>query len=59
MASPIFSKLRMNEYFVELDRKFTNELRGSALDVDIYSNNVNNETDAEHMEVVPLLYLSL
>jgi len=50
LASPIFSKLRMNEYFVELDRKFTNEMRGSALDVDIYSNNVNNETDAEHME---------
>lgn len=50
LSSPIFEKLRMNEYFVELDRKFSNELRGSALDVDIYANNVKNETDAEHME---------
>jgi len=50
LSSPIFEKLRMNEYFVELDRKFSNELRGSALDVDIFANNVKNETDAEHME---------
>ena len=50
MASPVFQKISMDEYFVELDRKFAHEMRGSALAVDIYANNVRNDRDAEHME---------
>ena len=34
----------MGEYFVELDKKFTNEYRGSAVDVDIFANNVKTDS---------------
>jgi hypothetical protein len=41
----------LGEYFVELDRKFGNEYRGAAVDIDIFANNVQSSTDAEQMEV--------
>ena len=37
LASPIFEKLKLGEYFVELDKKFSSEYRGSAVDVDIFA----------------------
>jgi len=50
LKAPIFQKIRMGEYFVELDKKFSNEFRGSAVDVDIFANNVKSDSQAEHME---------
>ncbi|XP_023344231.1 uncharacterized protein LOC111713584 [Eurytemora carolleeae] len=50
LQAPVFSKIKMGEYFVELDKKFANEYRGSAVDVDIFANNVKTDTQAEHME---------
>lgn len=38
LAAPIFAKVEMHKYFLELDRQFTREGRGSAVDVDIFSN---------------------
>ena len=37
LSSPVFQKIRLGEYFVELDRKFSEEYRGSAIDVDIFA----------------------
>jgi hypothetical protein len=37
---------------VDLDRKFANEYRGAAVDIDIFANNVQTSTDAEQMEVL-------
>ena len=37
LASPIFQRIKLGEFFVDLDRKFTNEYRGSAVDVDIFA----------------------
>ena len=50
LAAPVFKQIKMQEYFVTLDKKFTQEFRGSAIDVDIFANNVQNSTQAEHME---------
>jgi len=50
LAAPVFQKIKMGEYFVELDKKFSNEMKGSAVDVDIFANNVQSDTQAEHME---------
>jgi len=50
LKAPVFHKIKMGEYFVTLDKKFTQEYRGSAVDVDIFANNVNSGTQAEHME---------
>ena len=38
----------MGEYFVELDKKFSNEFRGSAVDVDIFANNVKSDSQVSH-----------
>ena len=37
LTSPIFQRIKLGEFFVDLDRKFTNEYRGSAVDVDIFA----------------------
>ena len=37
LASPVFQRIKLGEFFVDLDRKFTNEYRGSAVDVDIFA----------------------
>jgi len=50
LKAPVFQKINMGEYFVSLERKFSHEYRGSAVDVDIFANNVNSEAQAEHME---------
>ncbi len=44
---------------MELDRKFGDEYRGAAVDIDIFANNVQTPTDAEQMEVdtTSLLFL--
>jgi len=54
LSAPVFKKINMGEYFFALDKKFTQENRGSAIDVDIFANNVSNDSQAEHME--ELLY---
>ena len=38
LKSPIFSRLEMSKYFFEIERKFQQEGRGSAVDVEIFSN---------------------
>jgi len=50
------SRVRPNlpEFFVALDKKFSTELTGSALDVDIFANCVDNVEELEHLE--ELLY---
>jgi small subunit ribosomal protein S27 len=40
----------MGKIFVELDKKFTLELRGSALDVDLFANAAETEGDLEQLE---------
>lgn len=50
LAAPVFKNIKMQEYFTTLDKKFTHEFRGSAVDVDIFANNVQNSIQAEHME---------
>jgi len=50
LEAPIFKKIKMGEYFFELEKKFTNEYKGSAIDVDIFANNVSTDTQTEHME---------
>jgi len=50
LAAPVFKQIKMQDYFVTLDKKFTQEFRGSAIDVDIFANNVQNSSQAEHME---------
>ena len=37
LQSPIFQKIRLGEYFVELDKKFSSEYKASAVDVDIFA----------------------
>jgi len=54
LESPIFQKIRLGEYFVELDRKFTNEYKGSALDVDIFAQAASTPSECEQLE--ELLY---
>ena len=54
LASPVFQKIRLGEYFVELDRKFATEYRGSALDVDIFAQAVSSPSECEQLE--ELLY---
>ena len=44
MQAPVFKHIKMAEYFISLDRKFTQEYRGSAVDVDIFANNVQNSS---------------
>jgi len=50
LQAPVFKHIKMAEYFISLDRKFTQEYRGSAVDVDIFANNVQNSSQAENME---------
>jgi small subunit ribosomal protein S27 len=50
LSAPVFKQVKMQEYFMTLDKKFTQEFRGSAIDVDIFANNVENSVQAEHME---------
>lgn len=52
MENQIISKVRsrLGEFFVELDRKFTTELRGSAVDVDIFANAAQTESELEQLE---------
>jgi len=50
LASPIFQKIKLGEYFVELDKKFGSEYRGSAVDVDIFAQAALTPTDCEQME---------
>lgn len=38
LKSPIFSRIEMSKYFFEIERKFLLEGRGSAVDVEIFSN---------------------
>ena len=41
---------RLGELFVEMDRKFTMEMGGSALDVDIFAQAAEGEADLEQLE---------
>jgi len=54
LEAPIFQKIRLGEYFVELDKKFTNENRGSAIDVDIFAQAASSPSECEQLE--ELLY---
>jgi len=54
LDAPVFQKIKMGEYFFALDKKFGDEYRGSAVDVEIFANNVHTDAQAEHME--ELLY---
>jgi len=54
LKSPVFQKIKLGEYFVELDRKFTAEYRGSALDVDIFAQAAESPGECEQLE--ELLY---
>jgi len=50
LAAPVFQKIRLGEYFVELDRKFSAEQRGSALDVDIFAQAASTPSECEQLE---------
>jgi len=52
LESKIIANIRPNlgEFFVALDRKFGTEHRGSALDVDIFANAVDTESELEHLQ---------
>jgi len=50
LESPVFQKIRLGEYFAELDRKFSNECRGSALDVDIFAQAASTPAECEQLE---------
>jgi len=52
LESQIIANIRPNlgEFFMALDRKFGTEYRGSALDVDIFANAVDTESELEHLE---------
>jgi len=50
LASPVFQSIRLGEYFVELDRKFSTEYKGSALDVDIFAQAAVTPSDCEQLE---------
>jgi len=50
LASPVFKSIRLGEYFVELDRKFSTEYRGSALDVDIFAQAASTPAECEQVE---------
>jgi len=54
LASPVFQKIRLGEYFVELDKKFATEYRASALDVDIFAQVASTPSECEQLE--ELLY---
>ena len=40
LSSPALSKLDLNRFFVDVERKFNNEKRGSAIDIDLFANKV-------------------
>ena len=50
LQSPIFQKIKLGEYFVELDKKFSSEYKGSAVDVDIFAQAAATPTDCEQLE---------
>ena len=50
LSSPVFQKIRLGEYFVELDRKFSEEYRGSAIDVDIFAQAAETPGECEQLE---------
>ena len=50
LASPVFKNIRLGEYFVELDKKFSTEYKGSALDVDIFAQAAVTPADCEQLE---------
>ena len=54
LGSPVFQKIRLGEYFVELDKKFATEYRASALDVDIFAQAASTPSECEQLE--ELLY---
>jgi len=54
LVSPIFQKIKLGEFFVELDKKFSHEYRGSAVDVDIFAQAASSPADCEQLE--ELLY---
>merc|ERR1719348_1303352 len=56
LDSEVLKRIRpsLPEFFSALDKKFVTELTGSALDVDIFANCVDTESELEHME--ELLY---
>jgi len=50
LASPIFERLKLGEYFIELDKKFSSEYRGSAVDVDIFAQAASTPAECEQLE---------
>ncbi len=37
LSSPLIAKLDVDKFFYEVERKFSNEKRGSAIDVDLFA----------------------
>ena len=54
LKAPVLQKIKLGEYFVELDRKFSSEYRGSAIDVDIFAQAAESPGECEQLE--ELLY---
>ena len=50
LASPIFQKIKLGEFFVDLDKKFSTEYKASAVDVDIFAQAAATPADCEQLE---------
>ncbi len=55
-SSPVMQRVDMEKFFFDMEKKFSREKRGSAIDIDIFANRVNpgSEDEMEHLE--ELLY---
>lgn len=50
LNSPIFQNLEMNKFFVDMDRKFQREKRSSHVDIDLFANKAQGDTQLEQLE---------
>nr|ACO11897.1 Mitochondrial 28S ribosomal protein S27 [Lepeophtheirus salmonis] len=50
LNSKIFEKIKMEDFYFEMDRKFNREKRGSHIDMDIFANAVTSVTQCDPLE---------
>lgn len=50
LSSPILKEVKMKQHFVEVDKKFATKKLASGVDIDLFANCVQYETEAEQLE---------
>ncbi|KAJ9592010.1 hypothetical protein L9F63_001449 [Diploptera punctata] len=50
LQTPILQRINLNDFYQELEGKFSNEGKASAIDVDLFANKVNSESYIDELE---------